>query len=85
MTAYDGDMATIVVHKPSEKNYVLINVGFGVWATDKPGFMGFADKDSGEVNRAFVCGGDGVIRHFPAGELAVVSVDGSSIDDLLSR
>jgi hypothetical protein len=40
-------MAIVVMHIESETNYVMLGTGFGAWATDKPGFMGFSDRNDG--------------------------------------
>jgi hypothetical protein len=69
-------MATVVMHKESETNYLLVGTGYGMWATDKPGFMGLGDFKDGYVSVVFVCDASGTIGRFPADELVVVSVDG---------
>jgi hypothetical protein len=72
-------MAIVVMHIESETNYVMLGTGFGAWATDKPGFMGFSDRNDGFDSTVFVCDVDGVIGRFAPSDLVVVSVDGEPV------
>lgn len=76
-------MATIVMHRETEANYVVIGAGFGSWATDKPGFLGFSDQRSGSESVVFVCNSAGEIGGFSPDELMVVSVDGVAVASVL--
>ncbi len=72
-------MAIVVLHVESETNFVVLGAGFGSWATDKPGFMGFSDRQEGFESTVFVCDDAGVIRRFATEELIVVSIDGEPV------
>lgn len=78
-------MAIIVMHRKSEQNFVFLGAGYGSWATEKPGILGFADKKEGADSRIYVCGDDGrIIRMRPA-EVVVVSIDGQPVADVLGH
>lgn len=78
-------MAIVVMHVESETNYVLIGTGFGSWATDKPGFMGFSDRNEGFDSTVFACDAEGTIGRFAPNELIVVSVDGEPVSTYLGQ
>lgn len=72
-------MAIIAMHLETETNYVVLGTGYGWWATDKPGFMGFSDNKNGSESTIFVCDAAGNIGRFGTGELVIVSVDGQPV------
>lgn len=78
-------MATIVMHGELEQNYVLLGFGYGFWATDKPGMLGFSDRNEGAESVAYVCDTAGKILKVHPKELVVVSVDGHELSTALGE
>lgn len=76
-------MATVVMHVKTEKNYVLLGFGYGYWATDKPGMLGFSDRNEGAESVAYICDTAGEILKVHPKELVVVSVDGQELSTVL--
>ncbi len=76
-------MATIVMHTVHEKNYVLLGIGYGFWATDKPGVLGFSDRNEGAESMAYICSDDGKILKIHPKDLVVVSIDGQPVAEAL--
>lgn len=78
-------MATVVMHVETEKNYVLLGFGYGYWATDKPGVLGFSDRNEGAESVAYLSNADGNILKVHPKELVVVSVDGQEVSAVLDQ
>ncbi|MDF2959710.1 MAG: hypothetical protein K0S39_1445 [Paenibacillus sp.] len=75
-------MATIVLHKPTRKRYVLIGTGFGAYKAMMPSILGgslFPREESQEIPVAAVSDSLGNITWLYTEELQVVEVDGKSI------
>jgi hypothetical protein len=75
-------MATIVMHKKSGKNYVLIGTGYGAYKSQLPGLVGgalFPREDAGEIPAAAVSDREGNILWLLTEELVVTEVDGKPI------
>ena len=80
-------MATIVQHQKSGKKYVLLGSGFGAFQSKKPNwFLGdfLADVSEGQFAMICVADADNRIGWLESSEVIVLSVDGTSVRDLLS-
>lgn len=79
-------MATIIEHRETGKQYVLLGTGFGLYESKKPhwllGDVG-SEINNGRVEAVFCCDGNGKVEWFPAKQIRVVSVDGQAPDSLL--
>lgn len=81
-------MATIVVHDPTNRKYVLIGAGFGAFQSKKPNWLLgdlMADTTEGQHAMACVCDERGNLRWVESSHLTIVSVDGASPRDLLDE
>ncbi len=79
------EMATIVKHNTTGKNYCLLGTGFGVFQSSKPNaFFGnlMADVDEGEYAMVCVCDSAGAIFWIDAAKVTVVSIDGQNVGEL---
>lgn len=79
-------MATIVKTKNSNVHGILVGVGFGMFATSKPGmFFGnlTSDEKSGQSEMAAVSTAEGEILWCETADLTIVSVDGEKPSALL--
>lgn len=79
-------MAIIVLHKPTQSQYVLLGTGYGAYKASRPSFFGgnlFPHEDEGSVAVVAVCDEEGTIIWFSPEELQVVEVDGRSMASLL--
>ncbi|MDP5273874.1 hypothetical protein [Chengkuizengella axinellae] len=81
-------MATVVLHKPSGKRYILLGTGFGAYKASRPGFLGgdlFPHEEQDEIPVASVSDEFGNIQWVYTDELIVVEVDGKSIGDYAEK
>lgn len=79
------NMATIIKHNTTGKNYYLLGTGFGVFQSSKPHvLLGnlIADVQEGEYAMVCACDGAGKIFWIDAQDVTIVSVDGQNIGDL---
>ena len=80
-------MATIVRHRETAKQYVLLGTGFGAYKATRPSFFGgnlFPNEESGEIPVAAVSDQEGNVIWLYTEELQVVEVDGVPIRDLFT-
>ncbi|TDF93805.1 zinc ribbon domain-containing protein [Paenibacillus piri] len=72
-------MATIVLHKPTGRRYVLIGTGFLVHRSGRQGGNPSPWEDPTEIPAAAVSDSHGRIVWLPTEELQVIEVDGKRI------
>ena len=80
-------MAIIVRHGEEPGNqYVLLGAGFGMFKAMRGATLGdiLSVQDEGEKTLVALCGTDGQILWADSSELTVVSVDGQSLDAILT-
>ncbi|WP_026894132.1 hypothetical protein [Clostridiisalibacter paucivorans] len=76
-------MTTLVTHIESQKNYILIGTGYGLYKSSRPGiFFGnlMPEEDEGQIAVAAVSDKEGNILWFPTNELRVIEIDGQKIE-----
>ena len=81
-------MATIVIHTPTGRRYVLIGAGFGAFQSKKPNWLLgdlMADTTEGQLAMTCVCDKSGDLRWVESAQLTVISVDGVSPTELLEN
>lgn len=79
-------MATVVVHKPTGKRFVIVGSGYGAWATSAPNaWMGnlAPDEHSEHCTLFAVCDEAGEIGWLKSEELQVLTVDGKAPGQLI--
>lgn len=79
-------MATIVVHEPTSRRYILIGSGFGAFQSKKPNWLLgdlMADTTEGQHAMVCVCDKNGDLRWVESSHLTVISVDGETPSELL--
>ncbi|MBS4031246.1 MAG: hypothetical protein KGZ63_07500 [Clostridiales bacterium] len=78
-------MATIVLHKETGKQFVLIGTGYGAFKASRPSFFGgnlFPHDEEGQMPLAAVCDKAGTIYWIYTEELKVIEIDGERIEDI---
>ena len=81
-------MATILRHTRTNKEYVLVGTGLGMFQSTKPHwFLGNLAKevDDGVHSCVAVADASGSVHWFDSQDMAVVSVDGQSPAELLAK
>lgn len=81
-------MATIVLHKPTGKHYVLIGTGFGAFSSRSSSFLGgdlFPNEEYGEIQTAALSDAEGCIIWLPTENLQVLKVDGKHPGEFLEQ
>lgn len=79
-------MATIVKLKKSNQHGVLVGVGFGMFATSRPGvFFGnlTSSEKSGQSEMAAISTAEGNILWCATADLTIISIDGENPSALL--
>lgn len=78
-------MLTVVKHKKTGNEYVLIGTGLGAYKATRPSaFLGnlAPHEEEGQIKAAAVCDRDGNILWFPTEELKVVAIGGTKVEDI---
>ena len=78
-------MATIVNHRPTGVNYILLGTGYGAYESVHPKYCGdlFPSAEMGAFSLVAVSDAHGRIFWLNSGELLVLSVDGKRPSELL--
>jgi hypothetical protein len=79
-------MATIVRHKETEKRYILLGSGLGIYQSKNPGFVLsvlFPKTEQGGAVAICVCDEQGDVRWFDSSDIVVETVDGQDPHSLL--
>ncbi len=79
-------MATIVLHKPSGRRYILLGAGYGQWATARANaLLGdlFPAERSGHQHLLCLCDAEGKVEWAVPENCEVVSVDGRTPGEVL--
>ncbi|NBI30546.1 hypothetical protein [Chengkuizengella marina] len=77
-------MATIVLHKPSNKKYIFLGTGFGAYKSSRSSFLGgdlFPSEEEGEYPVASVSDEFGQVKWVYTEDLQVLKIDGKSLDE----
>ncbi len=78
--------AIVVVHKNTDKHYILVGTGYSFFKDSRPSFLGgtlFPHEEEGELMCAAVCDEHGVISWIQTDELEVLEVDGIRVGEIL--
>lgn len=78
-------MATIVKNKRTDKKYILLGTGLGVFKAIRPSFLGgnlIPHEEEGRVTEVAVCDYKGNIIWISSDDIQVLEVDGVSISDI---
>ncbi|PHN05601.1 hypothetical protein [Flavilitoribacter nigricans] len=79
-------MAVIIQHVKSDKQYILLGSGLGMYESTKPNWLLgdlVGDTSSGSLKAICACDLEGNITWLIPEEFRVVSVDGKSPEELL--
>jgi hypothetical protein len=79
-------MATIVQHRETGINYVLLGSGFGAYQSKKPNWLFgdmVADVDQGQHAMICVCDKAGQIGWLESSSVLVVGIDGHPVSNFL--
>ena len=79
-------MATIVTHKESGREYILLGAGYGAYKATRPSFF-FGNlaprEEAGEHSLVLICDSTGEVGWVNSEDIKVVRVDGQSPADAL--
>lgn len=78
-------MAVIVLHKNTNKKYIVLGTGFGAYKAITPSFFGgnlFPHEEEGTIQTAAVCNSKGEIIWFNSDDLQVIEIDGVEISQI---
>jgi len=79
-------MATIVAHKKSGGEYILLGAGYGAYKATRPSFF-FGNlapaEETGEYSLVLICDSSGKTGWVDSEDLEVISVDGRTPADVL--
>ena len=78
-------MVIIVQHKQSQKNYIFLGTGFGIYKSSRPGaFSNLLPIDEQEHFRLVaVTDNQGEIKWFYSEDLTVIEIDGQQPSELI--
>lgn len=81
-------MPIVVLHKPTEKHYILVGTSYSYFKDSRPSAFGgtlFPHEEEGEFEMAAVCDENGKITWLESRELIVIGIDKFSPSEILQN